>query len=125
MPNHIFKCKFELTIINYHLVSMLIPITITEKAQIEIKNIIDNKNIPQDYFLRVGVKGGGCGGMSYLLGFDKPKTDDVQFEFEGIPVLIEKRHVMFLMGMEVDFFDGTEARGFTFVNPDIPKRHDV
>lgn len=83
------------------------------------------KNIPRDYHLRVGVKGGGCGGMSYALGFDKPKSDDQQFEISGIPVLIEKRHLMFLMGMHVDFFEGDEARGFTFINPDIPKGHDV
>jgi iron-sulfur cluster assembly protein len=103
---------------------MLIPIKITEKAQEEIKNIIRNKNIPLNYFLRVGVKGGGCGGMAYMLGFDKPKEDDQQFEIEGIQVLIEKRHYMFLMGMQVDFYDGNEARGFTFLNPDIPNRHD-
>ncbi|MCH6235406.1 HesB/IscA family protein [Cognataquiflexum rubidum] len=103
---------------------MLIPIQITEKAQSEIKDIIAHKNIPPDYSLRVGVKGGGCGGMSYLLGFDKPKEGDQRFEVAGIPVLIEKKHYMFLMGMQVDFFEGDEARGFTFVNPDIPKRHD-
>ena len=104
---------------------MIIPIEITPKAQTEIKNIMANKNIPKDYFLRVGVKGGGCGGMAYALGFDKPKEDDQRFEIEGIPVLIEKRHVMFLMGMQVDFYDGNDTRGFTFVNPKIPKRHDV
>lgn len=104
---------------------MIVPVKITEKAESEIKNIMATKNIPADYHLRVGVKGGGCGGMSYALGFDKPKTEDQQFEISGIPVLIEKRHVMFLIGMQIDFFDGDEARGFTFVNPDIPKRHDI
>ncbi len=104
---------------------MMIPIKITEKAQTEIKNIIAHKNIPEGYFLRVGVKGGGCGGMSYLLGFDKPKNDDQKFEVEGIPVLVEKKHFMFLMGMEVDFYEGNDTRGFTFVNPDLPKRHDT
>ncbi|TVP48779.1 MAG: iron-sulfur cluster assembly accessory protein [Mongoliibacter sp.] len=104
---------------------MLIPIIITEKAQAEIKNIIANKNIPSDYSLRVGVKGGGCGGMAYMLGFDKPKEGDQQFEVADIPVLIEKKHYMFLMGMQVDFFEGNEARGFTFINPDVPKRHDA
>jgi iron-sulfur cluster assembly protein len=104
---------------------MLIPIKITEKALKEIRNIINNKNIPKDYSLRVGVKGGGCGGMSYLLGFDKPKEGDQQFEIMGISVLIEKKHYMFLMGMQVDFYEGNDARGFTFINPDIPKRHDV
>ncbi len=104
---------------------MIIPIKITETAQREIKSIIANKNIPKDYALRVGVKGGGCGGMSYLLGFDKAREEDQQFEIEGIPILIEKKHFMFLMGMQVDFYEGNEARGFTFVNPDIPKRHDL
>ncbi|GGZ40701.1 hypothetical protein GCM10007049_37490 [Echinicola pacifica] len=104
---------------------MLIPITITEKAQEEIRNIMTHKNIPTDYALRVGVKGGGCGGMSYALGFDLNKEGDESFQLEGIPVLIEKRHVMFLMGMQIDFYEGDDARGFTFVNPDIPKRHDL
>ena len=104
---------------------MIVPVNITEKAEAEIKNIISTKNIPEDYHLRVGVKGGGCGGMSYALGFDKPKPEDQQFEISGIPVLIEKRHLMFLMGMQIDFFEGDEARGFTFINPDIPKRHDL
>jgi iron-sulfur cluster assembly protein len=103
---------------------MLIPINITVKAQEEIKNIINTKNIPKDYYLRVGVKGGGCGGMSYLLGFDKAKEGDQQFEIDGISVLIEKKHYMFLMGMQVDFYEGNDARGFTFVNPGLPKRHD-
>ena len=96
---------------------MLIPIEITEKAKEEIKNIMTTKNIPSEYRLRVGVKGGGCGGVAYNLGFDTPKEDDQQFEIDDIPVLMEKRHVMFLMGMKVDFFEGAEARGFTFVNP--------
>ncbi len=97
---------------------MLIPIDISAKAKEEIKNIMAHKNIPADYHLRVGVKGGGCGGMSYSLGFDKPKDGDEHFEIDGIPVLLEKKHVMFLMGMLVDFYEGNEARGFTFINPD-------
>jgi iron-sulfur cluster assembly protein len=104
---------------------MISPVLITEKAETEIKNILTTKNIPVDYHLRVGVKGGGCGGISYALGFDKPKPEDQSFEISGIPVLIEKKHLMFLMGMQIDFFEGEDARGFTFVNPDLPKRHDV
>jgi len=117
--------NFELTIVKRYLTHMIIPIDITPEAQIEIKNIMANKNIPADYSLRVGVKGGGCGGMSYALGFDKPKEGDQKFEIAEIPVLIEKKHVMFLMGMRVDFYDGNDTRGFTFVNPGLPKRHDV
>ena len=104
---------------------MIVPVLITEKSGTEIKNILTTKNIPADYHHRVGVKGGGCGGMSYALGFDKPKPEDQSFEISGIPVLIEKKHLMFLMGMQIDFFEGEDARGFTFVNPDLPKRHDL
>ncbi|MDN3686848.1 HesB/IscA family protein [Cyclobacterium jeungdonense] len=104
---------------------MRIPINITSRALNEIKNIITNKNIPENYSLRVGVKGGGCGGVSYALGFDQSREGDQQFEMEGVSVLIEKKHVMFLMGMQIDFHESNEARGFVFTNPDIPKRHDA
>jgi len=97
---------------------MLVPIDISPKAREEIKNIMAHKNIPPDYQLRVGIKGGGCGGMAYSLGFDKPKEGDQHYEIGGIPVLLEKKHVMFLMGMKVDFYEGADARGFTFINPD-------
>ena len=103
---------------------MRVPISITSLAMAEIKNIISNKNIPENYSLRVGVKGGGCGGVSYALGFDRSREGDEQFEMEGLSVLIEKKHLMFLMGMVVDFHESNEARGFVFTNPEIPKRHD-
>jgi iron-sulfur cluster assembly protein len=105
-------------------VDMLNPITITTKALGEIKNILLSKNIPEGYALRVGVKGGGCGGVSYALGFDTPKPEDQIFSWEGIQLLIEKKHVMFLIGMQIDFYEGNDARGFTFINTAIPKRHD-
>ncbi|WP_375586613.1 HesB/IscA family protein [Cyclobacterium xiamenense] len=104
---------------------MQLPVNITSRALEEIRNIINTKNIPKNYALRIGVKGGGCGGVSYALGFDQPKEGDQQFEIQGLRVLIEKKHVMFLMGMQVDFYESNEARGFVFTNPTIPKRHDA
>ncbi|WP_226391092.1 HesB/IscA family protein [Penaeicola halotolerans] len=101
---------------------MVTPIEITNAAEREIKHIMAHKNIPADYHLRVGVKGAGCGGMSYALGFDKPKTGDESFEINSIPVLIEKKHVMFLMGTKIDFYEGSEARGFTFINEPLQKK---
>lgn len=94
-----------------------LPVTITEKALVEIKHILANKNIPADYGLRVGVRGGGCGGMGFVLGFDKKKTGDDEYQFDGITVYIEKKHTMYLIGLQVDFYEGSDARGFTFVNP--------
>ena len=73
-----------------------------------------NKGIPKDYALRIGMKGGGCGGMGYMLGFDTVKETDISYSFDDIPIIIEKKHVMYLMGLEVDFIEDSETRGFAF-----------
>lgn len=93
------------------------PLQLTERAAQEIKNIMANKNIPEGYNLRVGVKGGGCSGMSYVLGFDRQREHDVEFEVGGIAVFMDKRHGLYLMDTVVDYQDGLNARGFTFDNP--------
>jgi iron-sulfur cluster assembly protein len=72
------------------------------------------KNIPADYGLRVGVKGGGCG-VTLIIGFDKMKESDHSYDVEGIPVYVDKKHTMFIIGKEVDFYEGEDGRGFTFV----------
>jgi iron-sulfur cluster assembly protein len=100
---------------------MIEPVSISEKAAKEIKYLMENKNIPEGYGLRIGVKGGsGCGGMGYMLGFDKPKEGDLSYLAQGIQVHVEKRQTMYLVGLEVDFYDEADERGFTFVNPDQP-----
>lgn len=84
-------------------------------------NILDNKNIPADYGLRIGVKGGrGCAGVNYMLGFDTEKEGDISYEQSGIKILIKKKEMMFLMGLEVDFYDGADERGFLFKNTALP-----
>ncbi len=93
------------------------PITLTEKALVEVKNIMQEKSVPGDYGLRIGVQGGGCSGMSYLLGFDKAKDSDEVFRLEGVDLIMDKKHAMYVLGMQVDFQDGLNARGFTFTNP--------
>jgi iron-sulfur cluster assembly protein len=93
------------------------PITLTERALAEVKNILQEKNVPAEYGLRVGVQGGGCSGMSYLLGFDKPKETDEIFQLEGVNLIMDKKHAMYVLGMQVDFQDGLNARGFVFNNP--------
>lgn len=93
------------------------PITFTEKAVQEIKTTIVSKNIPSDYGLRVGVRGGGCAGLTFIIGFDKKNSNDLAFEAQGIQVYVEKKDVMHLIGMEVDFYEGMDARGFIFINP--------
>jgi iron-sulfur cluster assembly protein len=93
------------------------PIKLTEKALAEVRNIMQEKNVPEGYGLRVGVQGGGCSGMSYLLGFDKAKEADEVYDLDGVNLIMDKKHGMYVMGMEVDFQDGLNARGFTFNNP--------
>lgn len=93
------------------------PIEMSESAAQEIKKIMQTKKIPEGYALRVGVRGGGCSGMSYVLGFDKQREHDKQFKVSGIPVYVDKRHGLYLMGTTVDYHDGLNARGFTFDNP--------
>jgi iron-sulfur cluster assembly protein len=93
------------------------PISLTERAIAEIKVIMRDKNVPEDYGLRIGVQGGGCSGMSYLLGFDKQKDADELFDVNGLALIMDKKHAMYVMGMEVDFQDGLNARGFVFNNP--------
>ena len=92
------------------------PVTLTPKAAAEVQNIFETKNIPKEYSLRIGIKGsGGCSGFTFMLGFDKKKESDLEYDLNGIIILVEKKHTMYLMDMEVDFHEGADAKGFTFV----------
>lgn len=101
------------------------PVSLTEKAIEEVKHIMQNKSIPEGYGLRIGVKGGaGCSGLGYMLGFDKPKDGDITYSIDGITVHVEKRQTMYLVGLEVDFYEGSDARGFTFISPNAPDNNE-
>ncbi len=92
-------------------------IAITENAAIEIRNIIQEEKIPDTRFLRLGVKGGGCSGLSYILEFEEKSPFDDLVELNGIKVIIDKRHQLYLDGMELDYQYGLNNRGFLFNNP--------
>ncbi len=92
-------------------------ISLTNGAAEQLRQIREQENIPADHHLRVGVKGGGCSGFSYILGFDVPQENDQMFESNGVTVILNKAHAIYLMGMEVDFVSGLNNRGFTFNNP--------
>jgi iron-sulfur cluster assembly protein len=93
------------------------PISITETALAQLNRIKVEQQIPDSHSLRVGVKGGGCSGFSYVMGFDLPKEKDQVFEIGGIKVLMEQAHSLYLAGMQIDWVEGLNNRGFTFVNP--------
>ena len=93
------------------------PIKLTEGAVSELTRIMNEQNIAKDHGLRVGVKGGGCSGFSYILGFDTPKPTDQVYELNGLKIFMEKSHGLYLIGMEIDFVNGLNNRGFMFNNP--------
>lgn len=93
------------------------PVTLTKGAVSQLKRIMEEQNIPGDFGLRVGVQGGGCSGFSYLLGFDSQQENDDVFVVDGIKVLLKKAHAIYLLGMEIDWVEGLNNRGFSFNNP--------
>ncbi len=93
------------------------PITITPSAVKQLIRIKEDQSIPDDHVLRVGVKGGGCSGFSYILGFDLQKERDKTYEVEGLNIVIDKAHAIYLLGIEIDWLDGLNNRGFVFNNP--------
>lgn len=97
------------------------PVTLTDGAMGEIKRLLATQSIPAEHGLRVGVKGGGCSGMSYILGFDRKEEGDDEFEIDGIRVFMNKSHQLYLFGMQIDFQQGLNARGFIFENPNAKK----
>lgn len=97
------------------------PVSFTSSAVAEIKRLMAEPDFDRENLLRVGVKGGGCSGMTYVLGFDKPTEKDMPFEYEGIACIMEKSHGIYLTGMEVDWQGGLNSRGFTFNNPNASK----
>lgn len=97
-------------------------IVISEKALGEIKKIMGQNNIPDTYGLRVGIKGGGCSGLSYSLGFDKESRDgDKIINKEGVQLFIDAKSLFYLSGTQLDYTDGLNGRGFVFNNPNAAK----
>lgn len=93
------------------------PVTITEGAIKQIRKLMAEEGFDATQKLRIGVKGGGCSGMSYILGFDQPTEKDKVFEIDGISCIMNSAHEMYVYGMEIDWQDGLNNRGFTYKNP--------
>jgi iron-sulfur cluster assembly protein len=95
------------------------PITVTEKAAGEVKRIIEEQQFKERVYLRLRVVGGGCSGFQNKLDLDlnvNEKLDEV-YEFHGIPVVVDKRSLMYLENAEVNFHDDLNRRGFSITNP--------
>ncbi len=94
------------------------PITLSETAAKEVKSIIKDQGLSAEAALRVGVKGGGCSGFSYVLDLTEgaAETDEVM-ESHGIKVVADRKSYLYLNGTEIDFRDEVMGRGFVFKNP--------
>ncbi len=97
-------------------------VTITEKALKQVKQIMIENNIPDNYSLRISVKGGGCSGFTYNLGFDGDEKDgDTYLESDDFRFVVDGKSLFYLMGTELDFSDGLNGKGFIFNNPNATK----
>lgn len=97
-------------------------ITVTEKAKGKIQELLTQEGRTPNHNIRVSVKGGGCSGLMYDLGFDETinPTDQV-FEDKGIKILVDKKSLLYLLGTTLDFSDGLNGKGFQFVNPNASR----
>jgi iron-sulfur cluster assembly protein len=102
---------------------MMEIITVSDRAKQQIQHLMEKEMLDKEtYFLRVGVKGGGCSGLSYELGFDNLSQDgDNIVEDNGIKVAVDKKSFLYLFGTELDFTDGLNGKGFQFINPNASR----
>lgn len=99
-------------------------VKVSEKALNQLLQIMKNDDkTPGEYHLRVGVKGGGCSGLSYTMGFDNQinPTDDVVETENGLKVLIDKKSVLYLFGTTLTYSDGLNGKGFQWENPNASR----
>jgi iron-sulfur cluster assembly accessory protein len=94
-------------------------VQVTDRAAKEIQRVIHDHGLPATSWVRVGAKGGGCSGFTYVLDFDPngPTEFDLAFEQHGVKVVIDKKSEFFMGGTILDFNDGLLDRGFVFKNP--------
>ena len=97
-------------------------ISLSERAVTEVKRIVEEQSLPEGTGLRVGVKGGGCSGFSYTLGFDDNQNPTDQLsQVDGVQIMCDPKSFLYLNGTVVDFEDSLMSRGFKFTNPNASK----
>lgn len=93
-------------------------IKVSDKAKEQVLELSRKASYSPDYFIRVGVKGGGCSGLMYNLDFDnKMQDDDKVFEDNGVKIVTDRKSFLYLVGTELDFSGGLNGKGFVFKNP--------
>jgi iron-sulfur cluster assembly protein len=98
-----------------------LTLTLTENAIAEIKRLMAAQDMPS-VGLRMGVKGGGCSGMSYTLNFEsETREHDQIFEIGGVKVVVDPKSLIYLEGTTLDYVNGLNGAGFKFVNPNATR----
>jgi iron-sulfur cluster assembly protein len=93
-------------------------ITLTDRALKEIKRAREEQGLPQDAVVRIGIRGGGCAGFSYFMGFEaQARENDVELPMDGIKVVVDPKSLLYLKGTTIDFNEDMLNRGFVFQNP--------
>jgi len=97
-------------------------ITVTDKAKEKLASLRTEGNYTENAYVRVGVAGGGCSGLTYVLEFDEQmKPEDKVFEDKGIKLLCDKKSFLYLIGTQLEFSDGLNGKGFVFNNPNASR----
>jgi len=97
-------------------------ISVTDKAKERIINLRLEEGKSENHNIRVSVKGGGCSGLMYDLGFDDHINPvDQVFEDKGVKILVDKKSLLYLLGTTLDFSDGLNGKGFQFINPNASR----
>ena len=97
-------------------------ITVSENAKKHALELMRQENRPENSFIRVGVEGGGCSGLSYKLEFDhETREGDQVFEDKGIKIAVDKKSFLYLIGTELDYSGGLNGKGFVFNNPNASR----
>jgi iron-sulfur cluster assembly protein len=96
--------------------------TVTERAKEKAVELMQKEKHPEGSFIRVGVEGGGCSGLTYKLEFDhNSQPDDKVFEDKGIKIVCDKKSFLYLIGTQLDFSEGLNGKGFAFINPNASR----
>jgi iron-sulfur cluster assembly protein len=98
-------------------------ITVSEKASEYIKALMVKESHAPDTFVRVGVKGGGCSGLEYVMQFESTdhQDGDQTFEDKGVKVVVQMKSLLYLYGTELDYSDGLNGKGLYFNNPNATR----
>jgi iron-sulfur cluster assembly protein len=97
-------------------------ISVTDRAKEKALELMHKEGSQEGSFIRVGVDGGGCSGLTYKLEFDNQlKADDKVFEDKGVKIVCDKKSFLYLVGTELDFTDGLNGKGFSFNNPNATR----